>query len=164
MPGSDFLALLGALHEGGVEFIVVGGVAAALGGAPVNTFDLDIVPARGEKKVVKLLAVLESLDAIDRMQPSRRLKPGISLLSSPGHHNLVTRFGPLDILGTIGRDLAYEDLLPDVIEMIIAPGARVRVVDLPAIVALKEELAGEKDLAVLPILRRTLQARKSRPT
>lgn len=30
----------------GVDFIVVGGVAAVLGGAPISTFDLDIVHAR----------------------------------------------------------------------------------------------------------------------
>jgi hypothetical protein len=34
---------------------------------------------------------------------------------------------------------------------------RVRVLELATIVALKEELAGEKDLAALPILRRTLE-------
>jgi hypothetical protein len=42
MPDSDFLAALRALREGGVEFAVVGGLAAVLNGAPVNTFDLDI--------------------------------------------------------------------------------------------------------------------------
>jgi len=41
--------------------------------------------------------------------------------------------------------------------MEIGNGQRVRVLDLATIIALKEELAGEKDLAVLPILRRTLE-------
>ncbi len=36
MPDSDFLAALRALREGGVEFAVVGGLAAVLNGAPVN--------------------------------------------------------------------------------------------------------------------------------
>src|ERR1017187_10583240 len=51
MPDSDFLGALRALDEGGVEFAVVGGLAAVLNGAPVNTFDLDIVPARDEENV-----------------------------------------------------------------------------------------------------------------
>src|ERR1035438_3193587 len=95
MPDSDFLAALRALHEGGVEFAVVGGLAAVLNGAPVSTFDLDIVPARDEANVARLLRVLDTLDGIYRMQPDRRLKPDASHLSSPGHHNLITNCGRL---------------------------------------------------------------------
>src|ERR1019366_8109599 len=111
MPDTDFLGALRALHEGGVEFAVVGGLAAVLNGAPVNTFDLDIVPARDEGNVARLVRVLDAIDAIYRMQPGRRLKPDTSHLRSPGHHNLMTRCGPLDVLGTIGRGLRYQDLL-----------------------------------------------------
>jgi hypothetical protein len=160
MPVSDFRALLRALTEGGVEFAIVGGLAAVLNGAPVNTFDLDIVPARSEENVAKLLRVLDSIDAVYRMQPDRRLKPNASHLSSPGHHNLITNCGPLDVLGTVGRGLGYEELLPHTMEMEIGNGQRVRVLDLATIIALKEELGGEKDLAVLPILRRTLEQKQ----
>jgi hypothetical protein len=41
--------------------------------------------------------------------------------------------------------------------MEIGAGVRVKVLDLKTIIILKEELGGEKDLAVLPVLRRTLQ-------
>ena len=84
------------------------------------------------------------------------VQAGLSHLRSPGHQNLITRHGPLDVLGTIGRGLNYEDILPHSIEMEVAEGLRIRVLDLATIIALKEELRGEKDLAVLPILRRTL--------
>src|ERR1017187_9458833 len=154
MPDCDFLAALRALHEGGVEFAVVGGLAAVLNGAPVNTFDLDIVPARDEANVAKVLRVLDILDGIYRMQPDRRIKPVASHLSSPGHHNLITNCGPLDVLGTIGRGLGYEDLLPHTIEMETGEGVRVRVLDLATIVELKEELAGEKAMGVLALFRR----------
>jgi len=156
MPEGDFQAALLALREGGVEFVLVGGLAAVLQGAPVQTYDVDIVPARDEVNLAKLLRVLDSIDAIYRMQPSRRLKPDASHLRSPGHQNLVTTCGYLDVLGTIGRGSTYEDLLPHTIEMGIGGGLRVRVLDLATIIALKEELAGEKDLAALPLLRRTL--------
>ena len=162
MPDSNFLTALRALHEGGVKFVIVGGLAAVLNGAPVNTLDLDIVPARDEANVARLLRVLDALEAIYRMQPERRLRPDASHLSSPGHHNLITNCGPLDVLGTIGGGLGYEDLLPHTVEMETGGGVRVRVLNLATIVALKEELAGEKDLAVLPILRRTLE-QKLRP-
>ena len=160
MQESNFLASLRALRQGGIEFVVVGGVAAVLNGAPVNTFDLDIVPSRDDENVAKLVRVLDSVNAIYRIQPERRLKPNASHFRSAGHHNLITTLGPLDVLGTIGKGLAYQDLLPHSIEMSLGEDLRVRVLDLATIVALKEELGGEKDLAVLPVLRRTLEQKR----
>ena len=37
----DLSALLKGLNQAGVEFIVVGGMAAVVQGAPITTFDLD---------------------------------------------------------------------------------------------------------------------------
>ena len=42
---SGFLELLNALHDRHVEFVIVGGVAAALHGGSRVTFDLDLVPS-----------------------------------------------------------------------------------------------------------------------
>jgi hypothetical protein len=84
MPDSDFPGALRALRQGGVDFIVVGGLAAVLNGAPVNTFDLDIVHARNDRNVSRLTSVLAELDAFYRIQPERRLRPGASHLLSAG--------------------------------------------------------------------------------
>jgi predicted nucleotidyltransferase len=157
MGSNDYLGVLRVLQEGGVAFVLVGGLAAAMNGAPIDTLDVDVVPARDEENLEKLLGVLSSMDAIYRIQPTRRLRPEASHLRSAGHQNLTTKFGPLDVLGTIGRGLTYEDLLPHTIEMDIGDGIRVRVLDLQTIIAIKEELATEKDLAALPLLRRTLR-------
>ncbi len=92
--------LVRALREGGVEFILVGELAGVLHGAPVDTFDTDIVHSRDSANVARILPVLDALDAIFRMQPDRRLKPNASHLASAGHLNLMTRYGPVDLLGT----------------------------------------------------------------
>lgn len=160
MPEHKLIATLRALHDGGVEFILVGGLAAVLNGAPVDTFDIDVVHSRDPANIDRLRPVLEGLDAVFRIQPERRLKPNASHLASGGHLNLITRYGPLDILGTIGRDLSYGDLLPHSVELDIGDGLRVQVLDLETIIAIKEELDGEKDRAVLPILRRTLDEKR----
>jgi len=157
MLADDFFAILKALRERDVEFIVVGGLAAILDGAPINSFDVDVVHSRDAKNVERLVPVLESLDAIFRIQPHRRLKPNASHLSGAGHLNLQTRYGWLDVLGTIGNGLAYSDLLAHSAELDIGDGVRVRVLDLETLIAIKEELGREKDLAVLAILRRTLE-------
>jgi hypothetical protein len=46
-------ALLRALLDGGVELIVVGGVAAILHGAPTTTRDLDIVHRPESERTVR---------------------------------------------------------------------------------------------------------------
>jgi predicted nucleotidyltransferase len=66
----------------------------------------------------------------------------------------------LDFLGTIGEDLTYEDLLPDSEEMDLGEGLRIRVLKLEKLIEIKAELHGEKDRAVLPILRRTLEEKR----
>lgn len=155
-----FLPILRALRDGGVDFIVVGGLAAVLDGAPINTFDLDVVHSRNEKNIGRLLTAMQVLDAVYRIQPERRLRPSASHLASAGHQNLITRYGPLDLLGAIGRNLGYEDLLPHSVEMDVGEGILVRVLDLETLIAVKEELGGEKDRGVLPVLRRTLEEKR----
>ena len=157
----DFSALLEALHKANVEFLVVGGLAAVLNGTPVHTYDVDVVHRRTEENVDRLLPVLEGLEAIYRAQPARRLRPAKSALLSAGHQNLMTKYGPLDVLGAIGEGLGYEELLPRSIEMQIGPDFGVRVLDLETLIEIKEKLGGEKDRAMLPILRRALE-RKNR--
>ena len=57
---------------------------------------------------------------------------------------VFTRYGPLDLLGAIGRDLGYRDLVPHSVEMDNGAGVRVRVLDPKALIAVKEELTREK--------------------
>ena len=77
----------------------------------------------------------------------------------------MTRFGPLDVLGSIGKGRRYQDLLPHAAEMTIAEGIRIRVLNLETQIAVKEEIGQEKDLAALPLLRHALEEsrRKRRP-
>jgi len=157
MQEGRLLATLRKLKDSESEFILVGGLAAVLNGAAIQTYDIDIVYSRTQENIRRLLPVLASLDAVFRMQPERRLRPTASHLSANGHLNLLTSGGPLDLLATIGSNLAYEDLLPHSLELEIGEGIRVHVLDLETIIALKEELAGDKDTAVLPILRQTLK-------
>jgi predicted nucleotidyltransferase len=157
----DFGTLLETLQNAGVEFILVGGLSAALHGVPVQTFDVDVVHRRTPENVDRLLPLLQDLDAIYRFQSARRLQPGRSALLSSGHQNLLTRNGPLDLLGAIGDGLGYEELLPRSTVVSIAPGVGIRVLNLETLIELKEQLGGEKDRAMLPLLRRTLE-RKGR--
>src|SRR5262245_6258930 len=94
---ADLLALL-PRHD--VSFIVVGMMAGVLSGAPVTTFDLDIVHLRTVENISRLLAALRKIQATYRYDP-RKLTPNESHLMSPGHQLLTTTLGDLDCLGTI---------------------------------------------------------------
>jgi hypothetical protein len=135
-------------------------VAATLAGSTMQTFDLDIVHSREAANVARVVEALEKIDAVFRTQPERRLRPDASYVAGPGHLNLITRYGTLDVLGTIGKGLVYADLLPQSTEVEIGDGIRVRVLNLETIIALKEELGRDKDQIALPVLRRTLEEQK----
>lgn len=160
MAARSLRALLLVLHDAKIEFLVVGGLAAELQGTPVNTFDVDVVHRRTEDNIDRILPVLHAVDAVYRIQPERRLRPAKTSLLSPGHQNLITKYGPLDLLGSIGQDLSYEQLLPHSTEILIAENVRVRILNLEMLIAIKEQLGGEKDRAMLPLLRNTLEEKK----
>ena len=137
----------------------MGGVCGVLHGAPVSTFDLDLVHSRKPDNIEHVLAALDELEARYRTHAERLLKPGRSHLESSGHQLLVTRAGPLDLLGAIGKGQNYQDLVQHT-EWMQVGSSQVRVLDLETLIQIKEELGGEKDRAILPILRRTLEEKR----
>ncbi len=149
----DFERLLTALAKHGVEFIVVGGVCAVLHGAPIATFDLDVVHRRTPENIDRLLVALGELEAHYRAQGTRRLTPGPSHLQSEGHQLLMTNQGPLDLLGSIGTNRSYEQLVESSREIQLGD-LRIRILDLQTLIDVKEETGHAKDRAVLEILRR----------
>ena len=162
MRTPDFTAVLRVLVKHGVDFLVVGGVGAVLQSAPITTFDLDVVHSTEPANIARLVSALEDLDAHYRLQPEKKLRPDETHLSSPGHQLLMTRFGPLDVLGSIGKGRRYADLLPHSIEMDVAMEVRVRVLNLETLIATKQEAGQEKDLAALPVLRSALKESRRR--
>jgi hypothetical protein len=159
----DFQAILQTFAEHEVAFIVVGGVSAVLQGVPIDTFDLDIVHSRKEDNLDRLLEALQKLNAYYRGQGSRRIAPQIAYLASPGHQLLMTTAGPLDVLGTVGEvgaERGYDELLPHTVEVHLGEQLRFRVLNLETLIQLKAEAGREKDKAVLPMLRRTLEEKQ----
>lgn len=161
-PTFDALVILQTLVRHEVDFIVVGGVCAVLQGAPVHTFDLDVVHSREAENLDRLLGALQELDAFFREHGERRLRPDRLHLASSGHQLLMTRAGPLDLLGTISTDRGYNDLLPHTIVLNVRVNLPVRLLDLATLIAVKEEVGREKDRATLAVLRRTLEEKNKK--
>jgi hypothetical protein len=156
---ADLEALLRALFDGNVQFIVVGGAAAVIHGAPITTQDLDIVPEQSPENVSRLIAILDRLEARFRpVLPDRDLAPTASHLTGTGQLNLTTRDGPLDIL-RLHDARGYGELLPRT-RLIDAGDLRVRVIDLDALIEIKASTGRAKDQIVVSILQAILDGEK----
>jgi len=161
MPGEpDFTAIASALNAHGVEYFVVGMLAAVLQGVPAVTLDVDIMHRRTPDNVARLAAALRDLDARYRHDP-RNLKPNESHLTTAGHQILETRHGDLDVLGSIAGGAEYDTLLGDTV-LLDLEGMAVRVLGLSRLIAAKEAAGRPKDMAVLPLLRATLDEIRKR--
>jgi hypothetical protein len=155
-----FLGLLRVLLRHRVDVIVVGGVAAQLEGAPILTFDLDVLYDKAPENRARLLDALQELKARYRDPADRFIEPDAEKLATLRTHLLLTELGPLDVLGAIGDGLTYQDLASRTIVFELGD-ERIHVLELAAVIETKEQANRDKDRAALPVLRQTL-ALKSR--
>jgi predicted nucleotidyltransferase len=148
--------VLEGLLEAGVDFILVGGLAAVIQGAPVTTMDVDIVHNQSPENIARLFSFLKSVDAVHRRIDDRLIEPKERDLSGKGHVLLSTRIGPLDILAVIEGGRSYEELLGHTVEIHFR-GYSLRVLDLKTLIELKETSTDPKDKQRLPVLKETLR-------
>ncbi len=88
--------------HGGVESIIVGGVAAIRNGLGYTTYDLDVVYARDRGNIQKLVLSLEPYCPYLRGAPSGlpfKLDEGTVRMGL--NFTLVTSFGDLNLLGEV---------------------------------------------------------------
>lgn len=150
MTTLSFRHLIESLLRHEVEFVVVGGVAAVLHGAPVTTFDLDALFRVSEQNAQRLLAALDSLHARYRGH-TPPLRPTKQDLLAGGHLLLATDAGPLDMLGFIGEHQRFDDLAHAIVKIDVG-GIRVPVLELDELIRQKRQLSRDKDLPALRLL------------
>ena len=157
---ANFLAVLETLHSFDVRFVIVGGVCAVIHGAPVTTFDVDVVYAMDDENLEAIERALTSMGAYYRGRGSQRLLPQAKQLKGGGHHLFNTDHGPVDLLSFIGDGHSYDELVgrSEVFEM---GETALNVLTLSALVEIKQETMREKDEVHLRILKRVLEERES---
>jgi hypothetical protein len=155
-----------AAHD--VDFILIGGFAAAAYGSPLPTNDIDIVPSTDRDNLARLSQALRKLRAKVRAAGVDPLPfdHDADSLSAAQIWNLTTRYGDLDITFTPSGTHGYDDLKRDAVEVTIR-GTTVRIAALVDIVRSKEAAGRDKDRRALPVLReltaRQLRERAGRP-
>lgn len=151
----DPAALLRALDDHGVEFVVIEGIAAALHGCDHVTTDVHITPRRSDENLERLSAALDDVGARIRVEG---IDAGLAFdhdgesLLRAGVWNLTTRFGDLDISFVPSGTEGWDDLRPHAI-VVDLDGTRVAVASLADIIRSKEAADRPKDRLVLPSLR-----------
>lgn len=154
----DLESLLERLCAQKIEFVVVGGVAGVLLGAPLSTQDLDIVPRLSGQNISSLHELLIGLEAKIRDSANRELVPTIEQLQAGGQLRLWTKLGPLDILGKLHDGRGYEELFDHTIEL-REGSLRLRILDLDTLIEIKSNTGRARDklaLAVLIALKRDI--------
>jgi hypothetical protein len=157
MTTHSFQRILELLDRHGVEFAVVGGVAAVLHGAPVTTFDIDALIRVDATNADRLMGALAELDARYR-EHARPIPPTREDVLAGGHLLLITKCGPLDILGFVAEGKRYEDLT-DAMSEITVGELSVRVLKLEELIRQKRALGRDKDQASLRLLEAVLRRR-----
>jgi len=150
--------MLRVLADHGVDYILIGGLAATVHGSPYVTVDVDIVPRSSRQNLTKLSDALRALDArvyVSRDETLRFEHDGRSLQDAIVW-NLATRFGGLDITFEPAGTTGYSDLAERASTMDLG-GVEVVVAALEDIVRSKAAAGREKDTVVLPALRRLLE-------
>jgi hypothetical protein len=147
--------ILEALNEHGVQYVLIGGLAAALHGSVNPTFDVDIIPATTGDNLDRLSGALKSLDArirVDGVPDGLLFAHDAKSLAAMTTLNLVTRYGDLDIASQPAGLPRYEDWASKASSVDLL-GVVIPVADLGDIVRSKEAAGRDKDKAQLPLLR-----------
>jgi hypothetical protein len=134
---SDLAALVRVLSGAGVEYVIVGGIAGNLHGAARTTLDLDIVYARSAENVARLVRALAPYAPYLRGAPAGLpFRLDEETISRGLNFTLTTSIGDLDLLGEITGGGGYERVKAQA-QIMTLEGFECRVVNLPALIALK---------------------------
>ncbi len=140
---SPLRAFLKALQEEGIDSILIGAMAAIEQGAPLMTVDYDFWVRLPERRYVRLLSIVQRLGGTIRAQTLYELSDGTqvnAIFRPDGLRSFQTEWNECRV-GTLEE-------------------VAVRVLPLERVIASKRAANREKDLAVLPILERTLRLAK----
>jgi hypothetical protein len=162
------------LEHHGVEYLLVGGVAAIGYGAERPTDDADCVVRRERANLDRLAGALGELHARLRVggmsdEEARRLPVQIdaTTLDLAGMSTWMTDAGPFDVLAGLeapdGRLVAYEELAKRA-TLLQGDGFTIRAAALEDIIAAKERANRSKDHETLAELRAIRDARSQGET
>jgi predicted nucleotidyltransferase len=154
----NFIKLIQALVDAGVEFVIIGGWSAILHGSSYATRDLDLCFSRNRANLQKLVKALAPF------HPTlRELPPGLpfvwdeTTLRNGTLFTLSTDLGGVDLLGEVLGIGSFEQV-KDVSTEVDVFDRKIWTLSLRALIQAKKAAGREKDLQILPELQGLLEA------
>lgn len=155
--------LLERLLDGGVDFVIIGGVAAVLHGSTLLTRDLDVCIPLGAESLMKLQAALRSLNP--RVKTSVGLVPlelDVTRAGQLRNIYISTDEGRLDCLGYVDGLGDYAAVLRESQEIQLGR-RRVRLLGIDGLIRSKEAAGRPHDMQTVAQLRAIRERRQDRP-
>ncbi len=156
-----FEKVLAALSNGGVEFVLVGGVAGNVHGSARLTYDLDVVYSRSHENIRRLAETLRPYTPYLRGAP-----PGLPFVFDEGtirnglNFTLTASLGDFDLLGEVAGGGTYQGLLP-CSQRVQAGEVSFLCVTLERLIQLKRAAGRPKDLEAIAELQVILEERRN---
>lgn len=148
-------AVCRVLLDHGVEFIVIGGVAARLHDTGHATVDIDICPSSVEDNLDRLAAALRAMDVRLRVEGEPAgipFDPHPQQLRQMSTLTLLSVYGPLDLcFEPAGFGAGFSALRPGQVVVVVS-GVSVPVASLDDVVRSKRSAGRPKDIVALPAL------------
>jgi hypothetical protein len=154
--------LLTVLRDHGVDFILIGGMAAVLHGDVGVTVDLDVVPDRRDDNLESLATALRELNARIRTEGEAHGLPFdcsaafFKNMPPESFVNMTTSAGDIDVTFKPAGTAGYEDLASGAVRVEAAESVEILVASLADVIRSKQSADREKDREALPRLRRLL--------
>jgi hypothetical protein len=143
----DLRALLEALHDHDVRFVVIGGIAVGAHGFVRGTEDLDLVPDPDHENLQRLTAALAELDSTLPTVGERPFDPATDagVIRRGGNVTASTKFGALDVVQRGQGVPSYSQLTEDAVDSELL-GIPVRICSLASLRAMKQAQSRAQDL------------------
>jgi hypothetical protein len=158
--------ILEVLQRHDVDFVLIGGLAAAAHGAPYPTYDVDVVPAGDPTNLARLCDALHELNARVRAEGVEGGLPfdhDAGSLAALSVWNLVTDHGALHLCFVPSGTEGFADLKREAVRTPTF-GVVVRLASLGDVIRSKQAANRPKDQLVLPSLREILSRRRDLDT
>lgn len=146
----DLHALLKALSDSEIRFIVIGGVAVGAHGYLRSTEDLDLVPDPDPENLARLTDALKKLDSTLPTVGERPFDPATDagVIRRGGNVTAITQFGELDVVQRARGVPSYTQLDEDAVESELL-GVPVRICSLARLREMKQAQERAQDIADL---------------
>lgn len=149
---TELQVLIPCLARAGIEFVIIGGVAATAHGSSYVTEDLDICYARTNANLERLAAALAPLHPRLRGAPedvsflwdAETLRRGLNF-------TLTTDLGDLDLMGEV-KGLGFFEQVKGAAVAVHLFGVECKILSLEGLIISKRATARPKDQLILPEL------------